>query len=244
MERMMEMKRLLALFVAAMMTVSMIACSSTSSVNSQAASADAKKVLLVRAKEGGGENAIINRLKKQGYTVYDIVDAHFTVDKANGYGVIYVSSGVNSSNIDIKLKQSTVPVVLSKTQVAGMIGMGGVANFGEAAEIKTYQIRDSKHPLAAGLKDTIAIYKESGKVSYSQSPSKEAVIIAENPVNGNNKQYTMFAYEKGAKNIMGDPVPARQVFFSLPNGQEANLTDDGWKLFDAAIQWAAQNGKK
>lgn len=237
------MKRLLAFFIVTVMMISLIACSSTDSNNSQATSTNAKKVLLVRAKEGGGENFIINRLKKQGYTVFDIVDAHFTVEKANGYGVIYISSAVNSSNIDSKLKQSTVPVVSSKTQVAGMIGMGGASNFGETSEVRTNVIRDSKHPIAAGLKDTIAIYKEDGKLSYSQSPSKEATIIAENPVNGNNKQYTVFAYEKGAKNILGDPVPARQVFFSLPAGQEPNLTDNGWKLFDAAIQWAAQNGK-
>jgi hypothetical protein len=224
------------------MAASIIGCSSAA--NTQAESANAKKVLLVRTTEGGGENTIISHLKKQGYTVYDIVDAQFTVEKAKDYGVIYISAAVNSAKIDSKLKQSTVPIVLSKTQVSGMIGMGGVSNYGETDAIKTVQIKDSKHPIAAGLKDVTAIYKEEGKISYSQSPSKEAAIIAENPFNGNNKQYTVFAYEKGAKNILGETVPARQVFFSLPTGQENNLNDNGWKLFDAAIEWAAQNGKK
>ncbi|WP_248927533.1 hypothetical protein [Paenibacillus hamazuiensis] len=236
------MKRMFAFCAAALLAVAMTACSSVP-VGSQAASGNAKKVMLVRAKEGGGEQLIIDHLKKMGYTVYDAVDASFSVEAAKDYGVVYISSAVNSSKIDSKLKQLAVPVVVSKTQVASMLGMGGASGFGEAPGVKTGQIKDGKHPAAAGLKDTVAIYKEEGKISYSLSPSSEAAVIALNPVNGNAKQNTIFAYEKGAKNALNEPVPARQVFFSLPTGQETNLTDNGWKLFDAAIQWAAQGGK-
>lgn len=219
-------------------------CSSSEPAGAGANPDLSKKVLLVRAKEGGGENGVINRLKNQGYTVYDVVDEHFKIEQASDYGLIYISPAVNSSKVDTRLKQSTVPVVVSKTQVAGLLGMGGVANFGESTGVKTIEIRDEKHPLAAGLKGTVAIYQEEGTVSYSQSPSKEAAIIAEHPVSGNNKQYTVFAYEKGAKNNAGDEVPARQVFFSLPAGESAKLTDSGWQLFDAAIAWAAGNEGK
>jgi hypothetical protein len=239
------MKRILALIIVTVMMVSIIACSSTDSGNSQAASANAKKVLLVRAKEGGGEEIIINHLKKQGYTVYDIVDASFTVDKANGYGVIYISSTVNTNKMDInKLKQSSVPLVLSKTQLAGNIGMAATTSFGEEEKVITNDIKDSKNPLAAGLKNTIAVYKTEGKISYGSSPGKEGAVIADYAAKGNITKATIFAYEKGAKNANNEPVPARQVFFSLPPGQANNLTDNGWKLFDAAIQWAAQNGNK
>lgn len=235
------MKKVLVLVAAMVMTVSTSACSSA---DSQATPANANKVLLVRAKEGGGENLIIDHLKKKGYTVYDVVDANLSMEQAKNYGVIYVSSAASSTKIDTRLKQSPVPLVVSKTQTASNIGMMGITDYGEEAGVKTSQIVDGKHPLAAGLKGTVAIYKEDGKISYSPSPSKEATVILEYPADGNKKKATIFAYEKGAKNVSGETVPARQVFFSLPAGQAPNLTDDGWKLFDAAIQWAAQNGTK
>jgi hypothetical protein len=246
------MKRIMAMLVAAVMIVSIVACSASTQGNptsddsqiTGSSSANAKKLLFIRKKEGGGDPFAMNHLKKLGYQVMDIVDSDFTVDKANGYGVIYISESVNSSKIDVKLKQSPVPVVYAKTQAASDAGLVGVQQFGQAEGVKTIQIMDNKHPLAAGLKDTVAIYKEDGRISYGLHPGKEAAIIAEYPTSGDNKKVTIFAYEKGARNISNTVVPARQVFFSLPSGEEPKLTDDGWKLFDAAIEWAALNGKK
>ncbi|WP_028548331.1 hypothetical protein [Paenibacillus sp. UNC451MF] len=242
------MKRLFALLIAVVMAGSLIACSTQSGTGSAQVSANAganaKKVLLIRKKEGGGDPFIISHLKKQGYQVMDIVDVDFTVEKAKGYGVIYVSESVNSSKIDTKLKSSSVPFVVAKNQIASEAGLVGMQQFGQVEGVKTINILDSKHPLAAGLKDTVAIYKEDGKISYGLHPGKEAVTIAEYPVSGDNKKVTIFGYEKGSKNINNEVVPARQVYFSMPTGEENKLTDNGWKLFDAAMEWAAANGGK
>ncbi|GAA4877835.1 hypothetical protein GCM10023310_67360 [Paenibacillus vulneris] len=242
------MKRLLAMLVALMMAASLMACSAQggggSSQVSANASANAKKVLLIRKKEGGGDPFLINHLKKLGYQVMDIVDADFTLEKAKDYGVIYVSESVNSSKIDSKLKSSTVPIVVAKNQVASEAGLVGVQKFGQEEKVRTIHILNEKHPLAAGLKDTVAIYKEDGKISYGLHPGKDAVTIAEYPASGDNKKIMIFGYEKGSKNINNEVVPARQVYFSMPTGEEEKLTDNGWKLFDAAIEWAAANGAK
>ncbi|NOU96823.1 hypothetical protein GC093_26905 [Paenibacillus sp. LMG 31456] len=241
------MKRLLALLAAAVMIVSIMGCSLSTGGGPSSdgySEANAKKVMLIRKKEGSGDPFIISHLKKLGYQVMDIVDSDFTVEKANGYGVIYVSESVNSSKIDVKLKSSTVPVVYAKAQAASDAGLVGVQKFGQDEELKTVQIIDSKHPIAAGLKDTVALYKEEGRVSYGLFPAKEASIIAQVSASGDNKKAAIFAYEKGAKNMSNAAVPARQVFFSMPSGEEIKLTDNGWKLFDAAIEWAALSGKK
>lgn len=242
------MKKCIALLLAIVMALTLFGCSASTqgtAVDANGAnSGNAKKIMLIRKKEGGGDPFVINHLKKLGYQVMDVVDADFTVEKAAGYGVIYVSESVNSSKIDTKLRQSAIPVVYAKTQAASDAGLVGPQQFGQDEGVKTVQIIDSKHPIAAGLKDTVALYKEDGKISYGLHPGKEAAIIAEYPTSGDNKKVTVFAYEKGAKNISNSPVPARQVFFSLPSGEEPKLTDNGWKLFDAAIEWAAQNGKK
>ncbi|MEI7025594.1 hypothetical protein [Paenibacillus sp. y28] len=235
------MKRLFILMLAVGLLLSMAACSSSSETAS--ADAEGKKVLLVRAREGGGENPLIDHLKKLGYTVYDVVDANLSMDQAKDYDVIYVSDAVSSSRIGTRLKQSPIPVVMSKTQTAGVIGMAGVTNYGEADGLKSIQIEDNKHPLAAGLKGEVAVYKDNGKISYVQGLGKDAKIIAQ-VESGGQKSAVIYAYEKGAKDASGETVQARQVFFSLPGGHVPNLTDEGWKLFDAAIAWAAQNGKK
>lgn len=234
------MRRIIAIVTVAALAFSTAACSNA---ESQTTSANAKKVLLVRAREGGGENPIIEHLKKQGYTVYDVVDANLSMDQAKDYGVIYVSAAVSSSRIGTRLNQSPIPLVVSKTQTAGLIGMVGVTDYVDEAGTKSMELKDSKHPLAAGLKGPVAFYKENGAFSFARNLSKDAAVIAEYESAG-KKNASIFAYEKGAKNANGEAVAARQVFFSLPAGQVPNLTDEGWKLFDASIQWAIQNGKK
>ncbi|MCR8631263.1 hypothetical protein [Paenibacillus radicis (ex Xue et al. 2023)] len=241
------MRRLLGLMAAMVMIISIMGCSSSTSgsvASDGYSEANAKKVMLIRKKEGSGDPFIINHLKKLGYQVMDIVDSDFTVEKAKGYGVIYVSESVNSSKIDPKLKNSTIPVVYAKAQAASDAELVGVQKFGQDDGVKTVRIIDSKHPIASGLKDTVALYKEDGRVGYGLHPAKDASIIAQIPASGDNKKAAIFAYEKGAKNMSNTAVPARQVFFSMPSGEEIKLTDNGWKLFDAAIEWASLSGKK
>ncbi|MDQ0875284.1 hypothetical protein QFZ77_003943 [Paenibacillus sp. V4I3] len=232
------MKRVTALFVIVILLVSMMACSSTETAT---APSNAKKLLYVKKNEGSNDPIIISHLKKLGYQVMDTTDSVFKADAANGYGVVFISDSVNSSRIDAQLKSSTVPVVYAKTQSVSIAGLTGILDYGELNDVNTIQIKDNKHPLAAGLKDRVIVYNSNGKMGYA-IPGKEAVIIA--TAQGDDKKAVIFGYEKGAKNVKNEPIPARQVFFYLPAGQEMNQTDEGWKLLDASIQWAAQNGKK
>ncbi|KQX58708.1 hypothetical protein [Paenibacillus sp. Root444D2] len=232
------MKRVIALCVIAVFMISMMACSSTETAT---APSNAKKLLYVKKNEGSNDPIIISHLKKLGYQIMDTTDSVFKAEAANGYGVVFISDSVNSSRIDAKLKNSTVPVVYAKTQSVSIAGLTGILDYGELNDVKAIQIKDSKHPLAAGLKDQVTVYNSNGKMGYA-IPGKEAVIIA--TAQGDDKKAVIFGYEKGAKNIKNEPIPARQVFFYLPAGQEMNQNDEGWKLLDASIQWAAQNGKK
>ncbi|KRE32292.1 hypothetical protein [Paenibacillus sp. Soil724D2] len=232
------MKRVLTLSVTVVLVVSLMACSSTETATSPS---NAKKLLYVKKNEGSNDPIIISHLKKLGYQIMDTTDSVFKAEAANGYGVVFISDSVNSSRIDAKLKNSTVPVVYAKTQSVSIAGLTGILDYGELNDVKAIQIKDSKHPLAAGLKDQVTVYNSNGKMGYA-IPGKEAVIIA--TAQGDDKKAVIFGYEKGTKNIKNEPIPARQVFFYLPAGQEMNQNDEGWKLLDASIQWAAQNGKK
>ncbi|MBP1962864.1 hypothetical protein [Paenibacillus aceris] len=233
------MKRLLALCLIGVTLVLIAACSNSS----QSASAPAGPIKMLYLKRGEGTNDpyVISHFEKLGYTVIDMADNVFKAESVKGYGVVYVSPTVNSSRIDAQLKSSTVPVVYAKPQVASISQLTGLLDYNELSAAKTVQIKDAKHPLAAGLKDQVAVYKNEGKIGYAL-PGKEAITVVTAP--GDDKKAVVFAYEKGAKNISNEPVPARQVFFYLSAGEEMNQTAEGFKLLDAAIQWAAQNGQK
>ncbi|UJF35595.1 hypothetical protein [Paenibacillus hexagrammi] len=237
------MKRLLALLSIVILSGTVAACSKSAQGESQdpgGTPSNAKKMLYVKRGEGTNDPIVMKHFEKIGYTVIDMADNVFKADRVNGFGVVFVSPTVNSSRIDAELKHSTVPIVYAKPQVASITGLTGMLDYGQLDAAKTLQIKDNKHPLAAGLKDQVTVYKNDGKIGYA-IPGKEAVTIVTAP--GDDKKAAVFAYEKGAKNINNEPVPARQVFFYLSAGEEMNQTDDGLKLLDAAIQWAAQNGK-
>ncbi|KRF06850.1 hypothetical protein ASG89_18555 [Paenibacillus sp. Soil766] len=200
-----------------------------------------KKVLFV-GRDSGGDAIVTKRLKEiHGYEVTTIADKEVSPEKAKGFTLIYVSESVNSGKIRDNFLKSGVPVIYAEPQSTSDTGMTVTEGYGklDAGNVaKTIQMKDSKHQLAAGLQNLVDVYKANGKMGYA-TPGAEAIVVATVP--NDEEKATIFAYEKGVKNAKGDPVLVREVFFYLFNGEEINQTDDGWKLFDAAIKWAAGN---
>ncbi|UUZ96489.1 hypothetical protein LJK87_20590 [Paenibacillus sp. P25] len=234
------MKRMLGLIAAATLFLALMACSSSPAAT--APSGGSNKVLFI-GRDGGGDAITVKRLKEvHGMEVTVLADKEVTTEKANGYGLIYVSESVNSGKIKDKFVKLPIPAIYAEPQSTSDTGMTEAEGFGklDAGNVaKTIQIKDSKHQLAAGLENTVDVYKANGKMGYA-APGKEAIVIATVP--NQDQQATIFAYEKGAKNAKGDAVAAREVFFYMFEGEEINQTENGWKLFDAAVRWAT--GKK
>lgn len=243
------MKRLLGSICILMMLFTLMACSTVpADVNKLAQQQPSgntgknqnsgKKVLFV-GRDSGGDALVIKRLKeKHGLEVTVVADKELKVENANGHMLIYVSESVNSGKIKDIFVKTPIPVIYAEPQSTSDTGMTDVDSFGSlvgANAAKTIQIKDSKHPLAAGLQGNIDVYKDNGKMGFA-IPGKEAIVIATVP--NEEQKATIFAYEKGVKNVKGDPVAARELYFYLFNGEEINQTDEGWKLFDAAVKWA------
>lgn len=249
------MKRLISLTLAAMMVVGFTACSrsvpgnveqamnqpdSQSTAKSQN---NGKKLLFVEGRDTTGDRIVVKRLQEvHGMDVTVLMDKELTTENANGYSLIYISESVNSNKISNKLVKLPIPVIYAEPQSTSDTGMTVTEGFGklDAGNIaKAIAIKDSKHQLAAGLSGSVDVYKDNGKMGYA-SPGSEAIVVATVPNSDQNA--TIFAYDKGAKNAKGDPVVAREVFLYLMNGEEFNQNENGWKLFDAAVNWAI--GKK
>jgi biopolymer transport protein ExbD len=245
------MKRLLSLIVVVLMIFTLMACSAVPadvekianqqpSTDKNKTQSNGKKVLFV-GRDSGGDALVVKRLKeKHGMEVTVIADKELKSDSANGYILIYVSESVNSGKIQDKFVKLPIPVIYAEPQSLSDTGMTDAEAFGSLVggnAAKTIQIRDSKHPLAAGLQNSVDIYKDNGKMGFG-TPGKEAIVVATVP--NEEQKATIFAYDKGTKNVKGNPVTAREVYFYLFNGEEINQTDDGWKLFDAAVRWTTE----
>lgn len=183
----------------------------------------------------------LERLQALGFIVTEKTDRTYTAADAAGMTLVFVAESVSSSRIGANLKNIEVPVFYAEPFAMDDVQLASAAG-GEVGAVPGNEItiKDSTHPIAAGLSGDVAVYTGTGNNMNYANPTaaSEAVIVA--VAKDDPSKVTIFAYEKGAKNVAGDPVPARQVFFYLFGVLEpANQTADGWKLFDAAVSWAA-----
>ncbi|MFC0210862.1 hypothetical protein ACFFK0_00105 [Paenibacillus chartarius] len=241
-------RRIIGAAFAALFLVALTACSFgpsrppvTNQPSSPAAAKDqsnGKSVLFV-GQEGGGDGIVIKRLKeKHGMNVTVLSDKEVTTEKANGFTLIYVSESVNSGRIKDKFIGLPIPAIYAEPQVSADIGMSGPDGYGKLEKdnaAKTIQIKDAKHPIAAGLEGTVDVYKDNGNMGWV-TPEEGVAVIATVP--DDEQKAVIAALDKGAKNTRGQSLAAREVFLYMMFGEEINQTESGWKLFDAAVNWA------
>jgi hypothetical protein len=231
------MKRTLGLLVAAALMVTATACGK----DSTAAGAQKKETfVLFVGTNSDSDKIVMGHLEKQFGVLVTLMDAkEVNADKARPYQLVVVSQSANPNQIANKFLYSPIPVVYDLGSPLPFVGLTAddKSAFG-AVKAKSVQIKDDKSPLAAGLKGSIDVYKQDGQIGYG-IPGPGAIVAA--TVAGDPQKATVFAYDKGATTALGKPAAAREAFYYLQSGEEINQTDNGWKLFDAVIQWTMQN---
>jgi hypothetical protein len=194
-------------------------------------------------------------------------DAAMDGSDANGFDVVVLSSSMASSNARGKYEDSPVGVVAWENALI-KAGDPTPGNFFLSADAKNLEynvltfpiqidIVDESHPLAAGLSGTVDVLVDDNStlvetgVQYGLGPLGDGVDqIATWTVDTEERQM-IFAADVGAA-LLGDGVtedppgftsPAtaagRRVFFFLSDYGFDRLTADGLALFDAAINWTA-----
>jgi hypothetical protein len=193
----------------------------------------------------GFEPQMLDRLEMLGYEVTlirgdDVKNEVFTMDDANALDVMVVSEAISSSDMN-KLLGANVPM---------MNGEGYGWHKMNLAEDGTQGWQDvnsvvdvvSDHPIVAnaGLSvGTINYLNEGASTTTAQVSvlAPGAVSLVSTVIDGNDYAL-VFAIDKGAELAKGaGPAITRSVGFSLPGNQEGPLSDDGWALFDACIEW-------
>lgn len=233
------MKRLLMVLIVSIVSIVAAACQSTVSAPAPTPEPpeEPARVLFIAADGGGGEFLTVDRMKKLGYDVTIVVDSEFEAKQANGFDLVFVSSSISSGRVGTKLYLSTVPVIYAQPQNISDIDLAGWDDGVDNGILtgKGIEVKNSEHPIAAGLSGAVDIYKSDGNIGFVV-PGGDFELIASAP--DNEDQAVICAIDKGGKNLNGTAVPARQVFFYLNMDNVVYHTDDGWKLFEAALQWA------
>ncbi len=187
-----------------------------------------------------GDTAVRNRLEGRGYTVTIVDDSASQTSDANGKVLVVISSTVNSGNVGNKFRNVTVPVIVWEQALLDNMRMTGnnSGDHGTDRNENRVNIIDNTHPLAAGLPSGNVRVTTSNQTFSWGLPNNNAIKIA--TLRNNSNRYAIFAYETGAS-MVNLTAPARRVGFFLENNTASRLNNDGWALFDAAVDWATGN---
>jgi hypothetical protein len=154
--------------------------------------------------------------------------------------VVVLSPSILSEAMSEEVANAAVPMVVLETSAFLRLGMTGrtwLRDIGPEARVSDVVVTAPGHPLAAGLAGQLTVLQKSQRVRWGL-PSDDGIIVARYPDTAAG-QSAVFAYERGAE-MPGGRAPSRRVGLFLGNNRVINaLAPDGWRLFDAAVNWSA-----
>ncbi len=197
------------------------------------------------AEEGGplnfaGDNAINQHLIDRGFDVFLMQGARVPDDGSSALGrdLIIETSTLGSGTVEVdgvgKFKNLTIPAMnweASSTDAFGF--MAANASPGTTASQSQVNIVDDTHQMAAGFPK--GLLTVTAPETYSQAQPVNAHVIA--TLAADPSQAIIFYYDKGEKGANDFVMPARRAFFFFQDNTAAAANENGWKLFDAAVDW-------
>ncbi len=191
------------------------------------------------------DRVVLTRIEGLGFDVVMRAAASAGLEEeARSAALIAISSTVESAALGSQFRDLPVPLVVWEPSLYEDLGMiwprdtevrGAVAGSDLVVSL-------ADHPLAAGLAGRIRVASRVGNHYLSQgTPAPTALWIAAMP--GDPTLATIFGYERGMP-MAELPAPARRVGLFVNDLTPQNMTPAGWRLFDAAIRWAAEDGTR
>ncbi|ENU23124.1 hypothetical protein F993_02272 [Acinetobacter proteolyticus] len=182
--------------------------------------------------------AIQNYLQRKGYQV-ELLDQSVSPNSLKNTDLVIISSTVASKNLQSGWRQLPIPLMTWENDYLDDLAMTGKridTDFGEVEKERYLWLVNAPHPLSAQLAaGTHNVYQAQAPMSWGK-PGLGATIIA--TIYGQPEKVAIWGYEKGATMDYESLAPAKRLMFFLNNETFSNLSEDGLKLFDAAIQWS------
>ena len=171
---------------------------------------------------------------------------------ANAADLVIVVESVGSGTVGTKIVSTPTPVLTSEAFLQdefGLVnpkgkpldpGLPDAGAFGAIENQTAINITNPGHPLAAGLKGRVQVYRFPREMNWGKetAPSVEAIAtLTDYPT-----AKLIYLVRKGAKLYDGTPAPGLRVQFFVENDNETGtvnlMTADGLRLWDAAINYA------
>jgi hypothetical protein len=167
--------------------------------------------------------------------------------------LVIVSESIMSLRLRDKLKSVTIPVINYEAFIQDDMGMTAKEPSGDPGEPEdfAYGVREKDtgidimmpgHPLAAGLEGHVTIYKEPREVTWGKVGSGAKVIAT---LTGKKEAAALYVYDKGAKLFDGTEAAGMRIGFFLEEenitGTSNFMTEEGLRLFDAAVEFALES---
>lgn len=182
--------------------------------------------------------AIQQYLQRKGYQV-ELLDQSVSPNSLKNTDLVIISSTVASKNLQSGWRQLPIPLMTWENDYLDDLAMTGKridTDFGEVEKERYLWLVNAPHPLSAQLAaGTHNVYQAQAPMSWGK-PGLGATIIA--TLYGQPEKVAIWGYEKGATMDYESLAPAKRLMFFLNNETFSNLSEDGLKLFDAAIQWS------
>jgi hypothetical protein len=165
-----------------------------------------------------------------------------TPERARAARLIVFSSSVSSRQLRSWFAELPVGMlVLESTgfERLGLIGTVWRRDLGPAPPQTEVIIQNPDHPLAGGMTGHVRVLGIPVGLRWVLPPGGATPIATYGGAPGQST--LMFAYDRDAPTPTG-AAPARRVGLFFGNGRVVRaLTEQGWKLFDAAALWSAQD---
>lgn len=182
-----------------------------------------------------GDAAIKSHLVGRGIAVTAVSDDNVPSNVTQN--IVLITRTILSANIGTKLRASTKPVMVWEPELYDDMGMidGSSSSRGNSSSYTTLDLSSSAGALAAGLSGTVTFANTGVEVSWGV-PNANAIKVASLP--GASTKWPIFAYDTGAQ-MPGLTAPARRAGFIFSATSAANMTANGWLLFDTLYDWLA-----
>jgi hypothetical protein len=185
---------------------------------------------------GAPDRSLKDRLEQMGFDVLLRTGAQVTAADARSRALVVVSDSVTSAQVNTKLRDVRAPLMMLEAGLFDDLGLTGPnegTHFGETGGQRVLEVRAPAHPLAAGLSGSVAVASEGVTFAWGQ-PGPGADVVA--TLAGAPDRASIFAYRTGSA-MVGRAAPGRIVGWFAEQTAAASLTDDGWRLFEAAVRW-------
>jgi hypothetical protein len=174
------------------------------------------------------------RLEGRGFTVKLGDDDDADASKATGVDLVIITATVGTQ-VAAKYTMVDVPLICADDGLFDDMKLTGTAAADHAtANVSQIVITDATHPLAAGIMGSVTVAGGAQAATWG-NPATAAHKIATIPNQATHA--AIFGYDKGAM-MNGLTAPAKRVGFFATDTMADNMNDNGWKLFDAAVDWA------